>query len=68
MQKLENDIVRQFAIEIERNSVAIAKLQKGNSRLTLVSVVLGIGLVVTGTELYLFEKRENERRRVKKDK
>ena len=58
---LENDIVRTFATQIERNTSAIASLKKSNNILFTLTAVFGLGLAVTGTELYLYEKREDAR-------
>jgi hypothetical protein len=55
-----NDVVRQFAVDIERNRAALIQLQKACKRNTICNVVLGIGLAITGSELYLIEKESKK--------
>lgn len=55
-----NDVVRQFAIDIERNRVMLKQLQKTCKRNTAINIILGIGLVITGAELYLIERESKK--------
>lgn len=57
---MTNDVVRQFATDIERQRAAIIKLQKAYKGQAIFDIALGAGIVILGVELYLLEKEKDK--------